>query len=86
MVERNIIVTSAGGLHARLVARLAALLDGYPGTAELIWGEYQVNMANMLGMLALAVPAGASVCVRIDGTDEDRVADDLVRIIIAAEE
>mgnify|MGYP003623852809 CR=1 FL=1 len=81
MTLKNATVVSSAGLHARIVSMLADCVKDYAGTAEIIWGEKRTDIKKMLGLLAMAIPAGAVVTVMVNGPDEERMARALVNIV-----
>ena len=71
MLERELTVGNALGLHARATAKLVQVLSGYGSNATLSAKGRQVNAKSIMGVMLLAAGHGTKVVLRIEGDDED---------------
>ena len=70
MIEKQLTVLNALGLHARAAARLVSLSMTFDATVELTQGSKSANGKSMLGVMMLASPQHSILTARVDGTDE----------------
>jgi phosphocarrier protein len=75
MIERQIEITNRLGLHARAAAKLVQLLGGFKSSAWLVYKEREINAKSIMGVMMLAAGVGATVTLRVDGSDEEQAAD-----------
>ena len=75
MIERELTVGNRLGLHARATARLVQLLSGYDCNATLVAKGREVNAKSIMGVMLLAAGQGTVVKLRVEGPDEEAVAD-----------
>ena len=75
MIERELTVSNRLGLHARATAKLVQLLSGFKSNTTLTAKGREVNAKSIMGVMLLAAGQGASVKLRVDGEDEQAVAD-----------
>ena len=75
MIERELLVANRLGLHARATAKLVQLLSGYDCNATLVAKGREVNAKSIMGVMLLAAGQGTVVKLRVEGPDEEAVAD-----------
>ena len=71
MIERDVAIENALGLHARAAAKLVQLLGGFKAHATLGYRDREVNAKSIMGVMMLAAGLGATVRLRVDGVDEE---------------
>ena len=75
MIERELTVSNRLGLHARATAKLVQLLSGYDCNATLVAKGREVNAKSIMGVMLLAAGQGTVVKLRVEGPDEEAVAE-----------
>ena len=75
MVEKQLTVLTALGLHARASARLVSLALTFDSTVELTRGNNTVDAKSMLGVMTLALTQHSTLTVRANGQDEAEAID-----------
>ncbi|MGH8086283.1 MAG: HPr family phosphocarrier protein [Lysobacter sp.] len=75
MIERELTVSNRLGLHARATAKLVQLLSGYRCNVTLIAKGREVNAKSIMGVMLLAAGQGTVVKLRVEGEDEETVAE-----------
>jgi len=75
MIERELTVSNRLGLHARATAKLVQLLSGYRCNVTLTAKGREVNAKSIMGVMLLAAGQGTAVKLRVDGEDEQTVAE-----------
>ena len=75
MIERELTVSNRLGLHARATAKLVQLLSGYRCNVTLIAKGREVNAKSIMGVMLLAAGQGTAVRLRVEGEDEQTVAE-----------
>ena len=75
MIERELTVSNRLGLHARATAKLVQLLSGYTCNVTLVAKGREVNAKSIMGVMLLAAGQGTLVKLRVEGEDEEAVAE-----------
>ncbi|MDQ1118499.1 MULTISPECIES: HPr family phosphocarrier protein [Pseudoxanthomonas] len=70
MLERELTVSNALGLHARATAKLVQVVSPFRSHVTLAAKGRQVNAKSIMGVMLLAAGKGTQVTVRTDGEDE----------------
>ena len=71
MITKSITIKIPTGLEARPVAHLVQVASLYQSSIYIECGEKKVNAKSIMGMMSLGLPAGESVVVSAEGTDEE---------------
>lgn len=85
-VEREFVVRSELGLHARPAGRLASLAGRFDSEISLGRGEEWVSGASVLSILCLAATQGTALRVRATGVDAEQAVTELGVLIESREE
>ena len=72
VVEKEFVVRSAMGLHARPAGRLASIAGRFESEISLGRGEEWVSGASVLSILCLAATQGTVLSVRAVGPDAEQ--------------
>ncbi len=75
MIERELPVINALGLHARASAKLVQIASGFRSTLMLSARGREINAKSIMGVLMLAAGVGTTVVLRADGADEAEAVD-----------
>jgi phosphocarrier protein len=81
MVEREVTVTNALGLHARAAARFVQTSNTYICEIRVGNGHREVNGKSLLGVLTLAAAMGTRLQIITEGLDEEEAADALTGLV-----
>lgn len=71
MLEREIIVTLEGGLHARPVAELVKAMREYSCEVDIQIVEKTYNAKSILGLMSAAIRQGDRITIITNGEDEE---------------
>ena len=85
-VEREFVVRSELGLHARPAGRLASLAGRFSSEITLGRGNEWVSGASVLSILCLAATKGTALRVRAVGDDAERAVAELGVLLESPEE
>ncbi len=85
-VEREFVVRSALGLHARPAGRLASLAGRFDSEISLGRGDEWVSGSSVLSILCLAATQGTSLRVRAVGVDAEQAVTELGVLIESPED
>ena len=85
-VEREFVVRSELGLHARPAGRLASLAGRFDSEISLGRGDEWVSGSSVLSILCLAATQGTAVRVRATGLDAEEAVAELGVLIESLEE
>ena len=76
-VEREFVVRSVLGLHARPAGRLASLAGRFDSEISLGRGDEWVSGSSVLSILCLAATQGTALRVRATGVDAEQAVTEL---------
>jgi phosphocarrier protein len=85
-VEREFVVRSALGLHARPAGRLASLAGRFDSEISLGRGDEWVSGSSVLSILCLAATEGTALRVRATGADAEQAVTELGVLIESHED
>ncbi len=80
-VEREIIVTSEQGLHARPAALFVQLAGKFDSEIIVRKGSDAVNGKSIMGILMLAAEKGAKLILSVEGDDAQDAIEELTRFL-----
>ena len=79
MIHRQIVVGHPPGVHARVAPDLARRAAQYESSIFLRSDGGSASLRNVVDVIALGLPHGASVSCWVDGTDEVEALDAIAR-------
>lgn len=71
MLVNTFEIKNKTGLHARPAALFVQECNNFESEIEIQKGQYRVNGKSIIGVMALAVEAGESIEVFVNGPDEE---------------
>ncbi|MEX2573927.1 MAG: HPr family phosphocarrier protein [Balneolaceae bacterium] len=80
MLKKKVTVLNEEGLHARPAASLVKLASKFKSDFYIGMQGYQVNGKSILGVMTLAAEHGAELELIIEGNDEKKAMESLVRL------
>ena len=81
MVEREVVVESDAGVHARPAMMLVREAMKYPCNVSLIKGDVEADCKSIMSVLGLAIVSGTKLVIRADGEQEQEIVDIIVSMI-----
>lgn len=81
MLERDVEVVNANGIHARPAAEIVKTAAKYASAITISRDGLEVNGKSIMGVMMLAAECGATVRIRADGSDEAEALDALAALI-----
>ncbi|MBX3175492.1 MAG: HPr family phosphocarrier protein [Gemmatimonadaceae bacterium] len=81
MLERDVEVMNANGIHARPAAEIVKLASKFTSQITLGRDGTEVNGKSIMGVMMLAAECGAVVRIRCEGADEAAALDALVELV-----
>lgn len=70
MIQKELIINSKHGLHARPAAQFVKTSNQYSSEIWVEKDEERVNGKSIMGLMMLAAGPGSSILVEADGQDE----------------
>jgi len=77
MINLKLIVQNTLGIHARPAGRIVSIAGSSQSSVDLIYSGQRVNAKSILNLMMLAIEPGSEVEFIIDGSDEQKTADQL---------
>ncbi|MDQ6861871.1 MAG: HPr family phosphocarrier protein [Verrucomicrobiota bacterium] len=80
-VEREVTIVNRLGMHARPAAMFVRIASRFRSE---VWVEKegeQINGKSIMGLMMLAAGQGSKLCIRCEGPDAVRAADELEQLI-----
>jgi len=81
MLERDVEVVNANGIHARPAAEIVKLAAKFASSIHLSRDGMEVNGKSIMGVMMLAAECGALVRIRADGDDEEEAIAALEKLV-----
>jgi phosphocarrier protein HPr len=81
MVEKDVVVTSDAGIHARPAMMLVKEAMKYPCSVTLIKGDVEADCKSIMSVLSLAIVSGTKLKVRANGDKSDEAVTSVVNMI-----
>ncbi len=81
MNEREVVVKSNAGVHARPAMMLVREAMKFPCSVKLIKGEVEADCKSIMSVLGLAIITGTTLKIRAEGEGEDEVVANIVKLI-----
>ena len=83
MIEKDIVIKSKQGLHARPAALFVQIANKFDSDIFVIKEGEEVNGKSIMGILMLAAEKGTKICLRAIGTDAEEAVIELEKILLA---
>ncbi|MDC9592859.1 HPr family phosphocarrier protein [Xenorhabdus sp. IM139775] len=81
MIEYSVVVTAPSGLHTRPCTQLCNFVKNYSGKIEIIRGEKSANLKSMFKVMSMGIKNGMEVIIRVEGDNEQEMAQSVVELI-----
>ena len=81
MFEKEVVVTSDAGVHARPAMMLVKEAMKFPCEIYLIKDDTEANGKSIMSVLALAITPGTKLLVRAEGDKEADAVDKIISLI-----
>jgi phosphocarrier protein len=81
MVERDVIVNSDAGIHARPAMMIVREAMKYPCEVMLIKDNVEADAKSIMSVLGLAIISGSKLTIRATGEGETELVDYLINLI-----
>jgi phosphocarrier protein len=81
MITRTVKIPNKLGLHARPAAMLVTVASRFESEVFLIKDSLRVNGKSIMGVMMLAAEKGAELTIEVDGPDEEKAMEEIVRVI-----
>jgi phosphocarrier protein len=81
MIEKDVVVTSDAGIHARPAMMLVKEAMKYPCSVTLIKGDVEADCKSIMSVLSLAIVSGTKLKIRASGDKSDEAVNSVVNMI-----
>ena len=81
MVEKDVIVHSDAGIHARPAMMIVREAMKYPCELKLIKDNVEADGKSIMSVLGLAIISGSKLTVRANGEGEDELVNFILNLI-----
>lgn len=81
MLERDVEVINANGIHARPAAEIVKLAAKFASNITIGREGMEVNGKSIMGVMMLAAECGSTVRIKADGADAESALDALSTLI-----
>lgn len=81
MVEKEVIVNSDAGIHARPAMMIVREAMKYPCDVMLIKDNVEADAKSIMSVLGLAIISGSRLTIRANGEGETELVDFLINLI-----
>ncbi|MBN1499960.1 MAG: HPr family phosphocarrier protein [Spirochaetes bacterium] len=80
MVEKEFVVQSDAGIHARPASMLVKLAMGFPCEVFIEKDGVEANAKSIMGVLSLAITQGSKLIIRAVGEKEEEACTQLLEL------
>ena len=77
MITVDATVRNFAGIHVRPSGVIIKAAAGYPGTIQVSGKGMDINLKNIMGLIAMGLQKGDSVQISVSGPDEEKTAEEL---------
>lgn len=81
MVEKEIIIESDSGVHARPASMLVKLAMNFESDVFFVKDDVEINAKSIMMLLSMGLTKGTKLILRVDGPDEEEAFAQLVELI-----
>ena len=81
MISRTVKVANKLGLHARPAAMLVTVAARYESEVFLTKDSLRVNGKSIMGVMMLAAEKGSELTIEVNGRDEEKALEEIVRVV-----
>ena len=81
MIEKEVVVTSDAGIHARPAMMLVKEAMKFSCSVKLIKGDIEADCKSIMSVLGLAIVSGTKLKIVAEGERENEVVDILISMI-----
>ena len=81
MYEREVVVKSDAGVHARPAMMLVKEAMKHPGKVSLIKGTHSADCKSIMSVLGLVILSGTKLTIRAEGEKAGEIVDTLAAMI-----
>jgi len=85
-LEKDIVIKSKTGLHARPAALFVQKANKYESDIKILKDGQEVNGKSIMGILMLAAEKGSSVKLIVSGNDASNAMEELSALLMGGEE
>ncbi|MEH6942566.1 phosphocarrier protein HPr [Bacillus sp. JJ722] len=82
MIEKTFTVISEVGIHARPATLLVQTANNYDADLKISYNGKEANLKSIMGIMALAIPNGASIRILADGQDASAAITSLEDVLL----
>lgn len=81
MKEKEFIITSKEGLHARPAAKIAQHASKYHDRIDVIYQHHHMTLKSIIGIMSLGISEGSTFTLQIEGHHEDQILDEIHQLM-----
>jgi phosphocarrier protein len=80
-MQKEIILKSTVGLHAKIASKLVQLASKYAVDVKLYYNDQVVDAKSILGLMSLAIPSGENIKLVANGEQAEIAVDEIVKLL-----
>ena len=81
MIEKDVVVNSDAGIHARPAMMIVREAMKYPCEIKLIKDDVEADGKSIMSVLGLAIISGSKLTIRADGEGENELVNFILNLI-----
>ena len=81
MIEKDVIVNSDAGIHARPAMMIVREAMKYPCEITLIKDNIEADGKSIMSVLGLAIISGSKLTIRVNGDGENELVSYIIKLI-----
>jgi phosphocarrier protein HPr len=80
-MQKEIVLRSTVGLHAKIASKLVQLATKYAVDVKLYYNDQVVDAKSILGLMSLAIPSGENIKLVASGEQAEIAVDEIVKLL-----
>jgi len=81
MIEKDVVVNSDAGIHARPAMMIVREAMKYPCEITLIKDNIEADGKSIMSVLGLAIISGSKLTIRVNGEGENELVNYIIKLI-----
>lgn len=80
-MEKTFTITAPEGLHARPCTLLVQTASSCQSNVTVAYNGKEANLKSIMGVMALAIPSGATITIKAEGDDAENALAKLTEVV-----
>jgi phosphocarrier protein len=79
MIEKKVKIVNKAGMHTRPASAIVKIASKYKSDFYIVKNNFRINGKSIIGVMTLAAEQGSELTLELDGEDEVKASEELVK-------